>query len=249
VKIVFLGLAALALSLPSIAPAQSQASTSQPAPGGFLVSPTAYNINPANSNTSQVRFENRSGSSTQFRVEVMQWTQVNGQNVYSPTRDVVANPLTFTLAPQQAQVIRVGVLKRVGSDELTYRVFVNQLPPTAEAPALSNPTDVQVQINRLARVSLPVYVTPAASTPRLTYAARTGSGSTNLEITNAGNRHLTLRQVSVELDGKKVALGSLAVLGKSMLAIPLGGTTAGSLTLSYFNADEKEIRETVSISP
>ena len=179
----------------------------------------------------------------------MQWTQVNGQNVYSPTRDVVANPATFTLAPQQAQVIRVGVLKRVGSDELTYRVFVNQLPPTAEASALSNPTDVQVQVNRLARISLPVYLTPAASTSRLSYAARTGPDSINLEITNTGNRHLTLRQVSVELDGKKVTLGSLAVLGNSMLSVPLGVTTTGNMTLSYFNADAKEIRETVSISP
>ncbi len=115
----FLGLAALALSLSFSPLALAQS---------LIVSPTAYNINPANSNTAQVRFENRSDDSVQFRVEVMQWTQVNGQNIYSPTRDVVANPTNFTLAPQQAQVVRVGVLKRVGSDELTYRVF---LPPSA----------------------------------------------------------------------------------------------------------------------
>ena len=185
------------------------------------MAPTAYNINPANSNTAQVRFENRGGDSVQFRVEVMQWTQVNGQNVYSPTRDVVANPTTFTLAPQQSQVVRVGVLKRVGNNELTYRVFVTQVPPPVAAATPTNPTDVQIKLNQVIRVSLPVYVTPAASTPRLSYAAKTGPNGLNLEITNAGNRHLTLRQVSVEVAGKKVALGSLGVLGNSMLAVPL----------------------------
>jgi len=182
-----LGRLALLLALASL-PLASRPAAAQ----AFVVSPTAYNINPVTSNTSQVRFENQGTQPMRFRVEVMRWSTENGAYVYTPTRDVIVNPPEFDLAPGAAQVIRIGVLKKVGGDELTYRVFIRQEPTSGLTPATSDSKDVQIALNNLSTVTLPVYLTPPASAPDV-HAHVTGSAAAGLtlQLANAGNRHLT----------------------------------------------------------
>lgn len=232
-------LAVLALCLLPVAAAQA-----------MLVTPTAYNINPLSSNTSQVRFENQSAVPMKFRVEVMRWSTENGGYVYTPTRDVVANPPEFTVQPGSAQVIRVGLLKKVGNDELTYRVFIRQVAlADAEPLALSN-TDAKLTVNNLSTITLPVYVSPPGSAPKLSASVvLAASGRLELLLTNTGNRHLTLRQVQVQ-GAQTVDVGSTAVLGNSVLRVPLPGLDAAASTVQfvYRNAQGEETRESLTVS-
>lgn len=233
-------LAALALTLAAPVSAQT-----------VLVSPTAYNINPLSSNTAQVRFENRTTLPVKFRVEVLRWSTENGQYIYTPTRDVVANPAEFTIAPQATQVIRVGVLKRVGDDELTYRVFVRQVAGGDVTQVPSSTTDAQININKLISISLPVYVAPPSSAPKLSAQAKVGAaGSLELQLSNTGNRHLTLRQLRLQVGSQKVDLGNAAVLGHSVLNLPVPGLNPGASSVEMLYNDVKgdEQRETLSVA-
>lgn len=214
------------------------------------VSPTAYNINPETSNTAQVRLENTSEVPVKFRVEVMRWWTENGQYLYSPTREVVVNPPELTLAPHASQVIRVGVLKKAGANELTYRVFVRQQPIAATPSATTGSADVQVRVQTMNTLTLPVYITPSGSTAKVTSQIKpNGAGVLELRLSNAGNRHLTLRQVRVQAGTQTVALGSVAVLGSSLLlfALPELDTAASSLTLIYNDANGNEQREQLPV--
>lgn len=232
-------LAVLALCLLPMAAAQA-----------MLVTPTAYNINPLSSNTSQVRFENQSAVPMKFRVEVMRWSTENGEYVYTPTRDVVANPPEFTVQPGSAQVIRVGVLKKVGDDELTYRVFIRQVPLADAAPTAVSNTDAQLSVNNLSTITLPVYIAPPSSAPKLSAkVAPAAAGGLELQLSNTGNRHLTLRQLQV-VGAQTVDIGSTAVLGNSVLRLPLMGldTATNAVQLVYRDAQGEEQRESLTVS-
>lgn len=232
-------LAALALSLLPMAAAQA-----------MLVTPTAYNINPLNTNTAQVRFENQGPVPMKFRVEVMRWGTENGAYTYTPTRDVVANPPEFTVPPGSAQVIRVGVLKKVGSDELTYRVFIRQVALADAALTTGNTTDAQMSVNNLSTITLPVYIAPPSSAPKLSArVVPAASGGLELRLSNTGNRHLTLRQLQIK-GAQTVEVGSTAVLGNSVLQVPLPGldSATGTVQLIYRDAQGEEQRESLTVS-
>ena len=132
---------------------------------GFSVSPTAFNLNPERTNTAQVRFENPSGGTMSFQVEVRRWGTQGGEHVYEPTRDVIVNPASFTLKRGEGQVIRLGLLKKAGADELTYRVFVQQVPNSDTPSESSGTPDAQMNVRQLVQLSLPVYVTRRAARP------------------------------------------------------------------------------------
>lgn len=212
----------------------------------FSLTPTAFNINPERTNTAQVRLQNQTLQPLQFRVEVMKWTMDGTQVSYVPTRDVVVNPATFQLGPQGAQVIRVGVLKKAGADEMTYRVFVRQVLDTATAQA--DQQDAQINLSRLINISLPVYVTPPDSAAKVSFRINAGGQTPTLEVTNGGNRHLTLRQLRLVSGDQTFPIGSNAVLGKSTLALVLpAALPAGAVVEArYQDADDKEQRAAVA---
>lgn len=212
----------------------------------FSLTPTAFNINPERTNTAQVRLQNQTLQPLQFRVEVMKWSMAGDQVSYTPTRDVVVNPATFQLGPQGAQVIRVGVLKKAGVDEMTYRVFVRQISDTATAGA--DQPDAQINLSRLISISMPVYVTPPNSAPKVSFRINAGGQTPTLEVTNTGNRHLTLRQLRLVSGDQTFSIGSNAVLGKSTLALTLPAAlpTGAAVEVRYQDAEDKEQRAAVT---
>lgn len=214
----------------------------------FSVSPTAFYLNPANTNTAQVRIQNPGTATVSFTVEVRRWTTENGEHVYAPTRDVVVNPATFTLKGGEAQVLRVGLLKKSGAAELTYRVFIQQVPGKDTPVETSQQGDAQVNLTKLIRMSLPVYVTPPNASPRVTFRARQDGGQTVLDLVNAGSAHQTYRALSVNVGGRTVTLGSAAVLGTSTLSFPLGDLGgAKDLSVLYRDTEDREGRVNVTL--
>ncbi|GGS07376.1 fimbrial biogenesis chaperone [Deinococcus sedimenti] len=215
---------------------------------GFSVSPTAFNLNPERTNTAQVRFENPSGGRMSFQVEVRRWSTRNGEHVYEPTRDVIVNPASFTLARGEAQVIRLGLLKKAGADELTYRVFVQQVSGDDVPTQTTGSEDAQMNVRQLVQLSLPVYVTPPASAARVAFQARVADQEVTLDLVNSGNAHQTYRVLNVQVGDRSVVLGSAAVLGRSTLSLPLGALGgARTVTVQFTDAAGKAGRETISI--
>lgn len=113
-------LAAIALAA-SLAGQQAWAST-------LRVAPTSVEI-PHGQTASTVRIWNSDREPLRVQVRVFRSTTKGGEEVLSPTNDVVASPPITTLVPGSENLIRiVRVSKQPVSGGETYRLLVDQLP-------------------------------------------------------------------------------------------------------------------------
>jgi fimbrial chaperone protein len=93
-------------------------------------------------------------------------------------------------------LVRAGLRRAPDAQrELTYRIFLQELPPPP------NPDFNGARM--LMRVSLPVFVLPAlAAEPVLRWkAARTSDGALKISLTNIGNAHIQIANFSLSLPG------------------------------------------------
>ncbi len=130
------------------------------------------------------------------QLEVMSWSQQDGEDVFTATREVLANPPIFTVPPSGSQLIRAGLRRAPDARrELTYRIFLQELPPPP-SPDFNGAT-------MLMRVSLPVFVVPeVAAQPALRWqAVRTSDGALKISLTNIGNAHVQIANFSLSLPG------------------------------------------------
>ena len=65
-----------------------------------------------------------------LQMEMLNWSQAEGQDVLMPTRELLANPPIFTVPAGGSQLVRVGLRRAPdGQRELTYRIVLQELPP------------------------------------------------------------------------------------------------------------------------
>lgn len=138
---------------------------------------------------------------TVVQIEMTQWSQEAGKDLYAATRDVLATPPIFTVAAGATQIVRVGLRRTPDAQrELTYRLFLQEVPP---------PPKPEFKGLRVAlRMSIPVFVAPSvALAPTFEWrAAREPQGWLNLSLKNAGNAHVQISDFRLEhADGKELA--------------------------------------------
>ncbi len=184
------------------------------------------------------------------QVRIEQWTQANGTEQLTPTRDLVASPAIVEIAPGQKQLVRLLRLQASPpTGELAYRVLVDELPET-NAPAGAG-------LTLLLRYSIPTFVLLPGVTPfiertsptpptDLTKVSATLHGGI-LSIANNNDSRLRIKQlVYVNPDGSRVVLNDglfgYALAGQRMqwrLALPASTQPGGSLR-AMFNHDAQE---------
>ena len=88
--------------------------------------------------TTTLRVWNTDKSPVQIQVRVFRWTQKNGEDVLTPTKDVVVSPPISTLKPGAENLIRIVRVAKTPVDEVeSYRILVDQLPdPKANKPGV-----------------------------------------------------------------------------------------------------------------
>lgn len=153
--------------------------------GAFAVTPVRVTLSARHMSDSLV-LTNKNDSETSVQLELFAWSQDGeGKDVFTPTKDLLATPPIFTLQPNGTQVVRVGLRRPQNStDELTYRLFLQELPP----PPKPNFTGLQVAL----RMGIPVFVLPANPvTPALTWQLLSSvDGKLILKASNAGKAHI-----------------------------------------------------------
>ena len=170
--------------------------------GASVVSAASIGVSPvratlsADQSVGALTVRNSGTEPMSVQLEVMNWSQQEGKDVFTATREVLANPPIFTVPPGGSQLIRAG-LRRAPDPrrELTYRIFLQELPPPPSP-------DFNVA-KMLMRVSLPVFVLPAlAAEPALRWqAARTSDGALKISLTNIGNAHIQIANFKLSLPG------------------------------------------------
>ncbi|MDG1179888.1 MAG: molecular chaperone [Gammaproteobacteria bacterium] len=131
-----------------------------------------------------------------LQMEMLSWSQAEGQDVLTPTRELLANPPIFTVPAGGSQLVRVGLRQAPdGQRELTYRIVLQELPPPP------NPDFMGTRM--LMRISLPVFVLPKidAEPVLMWQATRTSQGALKISLTNNGNAHIQIANFKLSLPG------------------------------------------------
>lgn len=161
----------------------------------FQVNPIRLTLSAAQ-NTGVLRVTNSSDTATVVQMQIVAWSQQNGQDVYTPSRALLATPPIFTVDPGSQQVVRVGMRKAPDArQESCYRLYLTEVPP-ASRPGFRG---VQIAL----RIGIPVFVEPAVATsPVLHWSAkRLGTDELELGASNRGTAHAEILKLTVTTPG------------------------------------------------
>jgi fimbrial chaperone protein len=159
--------------------------------GTFSISPLRVELS-SSAVTGAVTLRNQEATPVVVQAEALLWEQADGQDQLTPTRDVMVSPAVFTVPANGSQLVRVALRRAADPGrELSYRLILTEVPPKA-APGASG-------LNVALRLSLPVFVAPAAAaTPKLDWsAARNGDGALVITARNSGTAHTRVLSFNV----------------------------------------------------
>lgn len=117
---------------------------------GIQVAPVLVNLSPERS-ISSVRIRNGREEPISFEVDAYAWTQVNGEDVLTPTTDLIVAPAVFEISADGEQTLRLGTRAANPNSESAYRIVLRELP---------NPHRSGVALGFTLEMSMPVFVTP-----------------------------------------------------------------------------------------
>jgi fimbrial chaperone protein len=141
--------------------------------------------------------QNTSGEPLRFQLNAFTWAQdPAGQIQLTPTSEIIFFPRLLTLAPGEQRIVRVGTSVAAGPVERTYRIFVEELPPSAQQAAPAG------QVRVLARMGIPIFVEAKAGRAELRLSPPAlQPGRLVFELRNAGTKHAIPQVIRVRGQG------------------------------------------------
>jgi fimbrial chaperone protein len=157
----------------------------------FSVNPIKVYFNSSNK-TNVLEVKNNSEEKVTLNLVANEWSHDHeGNNIYSPTKDLIFFPKILTINKDEEKIIRIGSRLPSGSLEKTYRIFLEEVA----TPGQQDTTSVRM----LMRVGVPVFISPL-STVSEGSIEKIELQKGNLEITvkNKGNIHLLMRSIKAK---------------------------------------------------
>ena len=191
--------------------------------GEVLVSPTEVIINPRNP-TELLNLTNQGGDTLRYEINTFVWQQTaDGGIVLNKTEDVVVFPLLLTLGPHETKRLRFGLQSPPGDVEKSYRVILQELPSETAGNAVS--------IRLVAKISLPIFVTPASAHPDPRIGSISAAGNAvSFSVLNPGTAHFMVRRLrAIATDAAGRGVFDVTTQGWYVLA---GGQRDYRLTLA-----------------
>ena len=170
--------------------------------GSFQVAPIRVELS-TQQRTAAVTVRNDGQDPLVIQVELVAWTQQNGQDTYAETSELLATPPIVTIPPGRDQIVRIGLRRAPDPErELSYRVFLREIlaPPTQDFRGL------QVAL----RVGVPAFVKPlVAAKPVIAWSARIApDGRLVVSARNTGNMHLQVVDFGLTLPGSDTVIAA-----------------------------------------
>jgi fimbrial chaperone protein len=140
---------------------------------------------------------NESNNTLQVQMKAMRWTQDDGgKDRYTETSDIIFFPKIMALNPHEERIIRAGTRQSPGTQERTYRLFIEEIPArTAEGgPVLS----IAIRFGAPIFVA-PVKVRAGGSIDGMKIAKNT----LTIPLTNTGNVHYRIQSLMITGKNKK----------------------------------------------
>lgn len=214
-----------------------------------LAAAAEWNVDPirvelsSDHQTAAIIVRNDSDQPSSMQIQAVAWSQVDGKDVYTPTRELLVSPPVVTIAPKSDQVIRVALRRQPhATNELAYRINLQELP----VEPLRQTTGINVAL----RVGLPVFVQSQTgkARPELAWTvSRMPDNTLKVGVQNQGSAHIQISDFALYNPGSEQAItgeaGSRYVLaGQSqewlLKTSSAEKMTAGRLRLkAYTDAD------------
>jgi fimbrial chaperone protein len=165
----------------------------------------------ANYTKGMITVSNQGKEAVVIQAETVSWKQLDSENQYEPTQELLVNPPLFTIHPGRSQVLRVGLRQvKPVKQEIAYRLLLREVP---NAPLSNEQVDEgkQGNIRVLLQLSLPIYIAPAVSSSQSQWSAHQDvDGAVALKLNNNGNVHmlvneLTLRNADADKNAEPLA--------------------------------------------
>ncbi len=159
--------------------------------GGFQVYPIRVYLNASESST-LMTVKNDSAERLRLQVSVMAWDQnKQGEMILNPTDDIIFYPTLLTVNPGDQRNLRVGSHTKEVSREKSYRIFVEELPPTDKLQSSG--------VRFLTKVSIPIFLQPRKlETKGVIDQLSLHKGELSFDIKNDGNVHIQPREIRVK---------------------------------------------------
>lgn len=171
--------------------------------GELKIRPVRLTLTP-DEPVSAMTLQNDGAQSAVFQLRVMVWRQENGEDIFEPTREVLANPGLFELKPGADQIARFGLQARQTARPGSYRIFIQEVP--------ARPSHAG-EIMTLLRISVPIFSSPADARPQVSWTLRpTSDGELEVEIRNDGDAHIQITSLSISAaDGRQISTKPMSV--------------------------------------
>lgn len=158
---------------------------------GLQVTPIGLRL-AAKTSAEALWLTNTGNDPIQAQVRVFRWTQVNGEDVLAPSRDLVVSPPMVAIEPGDRQLVRVirQATSPPGGVEAAYRILVDELPVGMAAKG---------GLTFILRYSIPVFLAPAgdpATKAALETTWEETAAGTRLRVHNSGNGHAQIADVT-----------------------------------------------------
>jgi fimbrial chaperone protein len=157
----------------------------------YRVAPVTLEI-PAGSGAGILTITNVSDQQIVLQVRVFRWTQSGGQDVLTPTADVVASPPATSVPPGAQHLVRVvRVTNRPLASEEAYRLLIDEIPDAKNAQPQ--------QIKLLLRQSIPAFFGGGVSAPAdLQWQVVRTTKGVELAAQNHGTRRYRISELSAK---------------------------------------------------
>jgi fimbrial chaperone protein len=219
------------------------------AAGSFSVTPVRIELAQGRG-TAVLTLRNPEAAAQTLQVSLVDWSQVDGEDRYTPTHDLIATPPVFTVAANSEQIVRVALRHDADpSRELPYRIFIEQVPEAM-------PRDF-TGLNVALRVGVPVFLQPKvpARSDLSWEMKRLADGTLRIDAINRGTAHIQVSDFDLAFAGADtkahVALVKYVLPGSRMnwvITPPAGLETVSSATIHGFS-DHGEFRAEIAIAP
>ena len=162
--------------------------------GNWGVAPIKLEFDRA-TRTGLITISNDDTKPVNFQIKLFRWSQdARGEDQYDESSDLVYFPQVMSVGPDQKKLIRVGIKRQPETNEQTYRLFIEELPPTTP----DSPAKAGASVAVLIRFGVPIFLAPtgAVATPVFSNFSN-GKSALNFVVTNSGNRHVRYQEMTL----------------------------------------------------
>lgn len=207
------------------APATGAAAAAATAAASLAVTPLRIEL-PTSTSAETVQVQNTTGSAMAVQVRLFGWAQQGGEDVYTPSAELLVSPSIVSIPAGQTQLVRLMRKGAATQGEKRFRLVIDQLPD----PAKARPGVAQTRV----RFAVPVFVDRDKAAPAA-FAWRMTDGA--LELANTGGSAARIVQIEIKKPGGQIVpveQNSLRyVHGASIITWPIGkGCSLGKVHIT-----------------